>query len=372
VVPRAPTITSHPESQTLIAGTTLALSVMATSTVPLSYQWRVEGLALGGATDSGLVIPMVGLDNAGIYDIIVSNLGGSVTSAAAVVTVVIVPPPELNHAGQTVEGWFQFSLSGVPGYAYLVEASTNLWDWRPLTTTEYGISGLFFADPESLTLSRRFYRGRGMLTYLLTDFEAFSPGTGVMFQRPSYSGTTANFVDTATANFTYVTNTFAAGHAGNRVLQAAWTFKAGTGNWLRLTATDGPVFPNPTVDFRQGVQFDFFADKPVYVALGLRETSTTAPLGGNGGYDGLPIEWVGGTTDNSTSPPKGRLVAAGQWTTLRFFFPHEPIRSFTGNRRLESATGKGVLEELAIVPINNEAGVYSLYLDNFQVIFLTP
>jgi len=156
------------------------------------------------------------------------------------------------------------------------------------------------------------------------------------------------------------------------VLQAAWTFKPGTANWLRLTASDGPVFPNPTVDFRQGVQFDLFADRPLYVVLGLRETSTTAPLGANGGYDGLPIEWVGGTTDNGSTPPRGRLVPAGEWTTLRFFLPYEPVKSYTGNGRLESITGKGVLEQIALVPADAGFGAYTLFLDNFQVIFVAP
>jgi hypothetical protein len=78
---------------------------------------------------------------------------------------------------------------------------------------------------------------------------------------------------------------------------------------------------------------------------------------------------LGGTTDNTTSPPKGRLVHAGQWTTLNFFLPYEPVRSFTGNGVLESSTGKGVLEHLALVPAAG-TGTYNLFLDNFRLIDL--
>ena len=126
-----------------------------------------------------------------------------------------------------------------------------------------------------------------------------------MFRSPSYSGTTSSFIDTAAPNFAYVTNSFPAGHAGSGVLQAAWSFNASAGGWLRLTTADGPVIPNPTVDFRQGMQFDVLADKPVYIALGLRETSTTAALGANGGNAGQPIEWLGGTTSNTSYAAKG-------------------------------------------------------------------
>jgi len=372
VLPPLPTITANPESQTLVAGTTLTLTVGASSPSPLYYQWHRAESPLAGATGSSLVIPLVQPGDAGSYDVVVSNSGGAVTSATAVVTVVVLPTPQLSLPGRSAEGWFQVGLNGDPGYAFLLSASTNLLDWLPLTTTAFGNSGLLYGDAESLALPRRFYRARGMLTLLLADFELSATGTAVMFRNPSYSGTTASFINTAVSDFTYVTNSFPAGHASSRVLQAAWSFNASAGGWLRLTTANGPAIPNPTVDFRQGVQFDVLADKPVYIALGLRETDTTADLGADGGYAGEPIEWIGGTTSNASSPPLGRLVLAGQWTTLRFFFPWEPLRSFTGNARLESTTGKGVFEHLAIVPVNPGAGAYNLYLDNLQVIFIAP
>jgi hypothetical protein len=283
-----------------------------------------------------------------------------------------VPPPQITVAGWTGDGQIQLALNGEAGNAFLLSASTNLAAWLPLTTTTFGASSLVCTDPDSLGLPRRFYRGRGMLTWLLSDFESYSPGAAVMFRNPSYSGTTSAFIDTTAPNFTHVTNSFPSGYGGSRALHALWSFKTGSGNWLRLTTASAPNIPNPTVDFRQGVQFDVHADRAVYIAIGLRETSTTAPLGADGGNSGEAIEWLGGTTSNDSSPPKGRLVPAGQWTTLRFFFPYEPLRAFTGNARLESTTGKGVFEELAIVPVETSGGAYHLDLDNFQVIFILP
>ena len=171
----------------------------------------------------------------------------------------------------------------------------------------------------------------------LADFEAYAAGTSVMFRDPAFSGSTSSHLDTnpGVANFTRVTNNFPAGHASARVLQASWTFKSGTANpWLRLTTSSAPNLPNPVIGFNQVLRFDLYTDRDLYVAIGLRETNTGAPIGGDGGTSGA-IEWVGGTTNNSISPPRGRLVTAGQWTTLEFFIPYEPVRASTGNGLLE-------------------------------------
>jgi hypothetical protein len=57
-------------------------------------------------------------------------------------------------------------------------------------------------------------------------------------------------------------------------------------------------------------------------------------------------------------------VGAGAWTTLKFDLPADPVTAFTGNGILESSTGKGVLEHLALVAAGG-TGAYNVYLDNF-------
>jgi len=103
------------------------------------------------------------------------------------------------------------------------------------------------------------------------------------------------------------------------------------------------------------------------VAAGL----VPAAIGADGGSSG-PIEWVGGITDNTVTPPKGHIVPAGQWTTLSFFLPYEPARSFyLGDGVLTSTTGKGVFEHLEFVP-GGGLGTYNVWLDNFRVTDLGP
>lgn len=59
----------------------------AAGTAPLSYQWRRDGAALAGAWESQLVVTNVDLsDDGGRFQVVISSVGGSVTSAVAVLT----------------------------------------------------------------------------------------------------------------------------------------------------------------------------------------------------------------------------------------------------------------------------------------------
>ena len=82
----APTITTQPQSQTIVQGQTATFSVAATGTAPLNYQWRVNGSTLAGATASSYTT-----STAGSYDVIVSNVAGTVTSSPAILTVNVPP-----------------------------------------------------------------------------------------------------------------------------------------------------------------------------------------------------------------------------------------------------------------------------------------
>ena len=362
-----PAITSQPQSQSVSAGTNALFTVIASGANPLAYQWRFQGTNLATATGSSLSLSNVQPADAGLYDVVVSNAAGLAASAMATLSVE-APAIQFVSVAMLADGGLQLLFSGVPGQDYLIEASTNLASWTPIWVLTGSNRPLPFVDPAATNFSRRFYRARAGIAQTLADFEGFSTGANVLFQKPSFSGSTSNFLNTS-PNFTYVTNAFPAGHAGAKVLYAAWDFKTGTTNpWLRLTSNSSSNLPNPTISTNQALQFDIYADRDLYVALGFRETSTTAAIGADGGTAGA-IEWLGGTTDNTTSPPKGRLVYAGQWTTLNFFLPYEPVRSFTGNGVLESSTGKGVLEHLALVPAAG-TGTYNLFLDNFRVIEL--
>lgn len=78
----APTITTQPASQTIASGATATLSVVATGSGTLAYQWLLDGSVVSGATSASLTT-----GTAGSYTVVVSNDAGSVTSEAAEITV---------------------------------------------------------------------------------------------------------------------------------------------------------------------------------------------------------------------------------------------------------------------------------------------
>ena len=82
-----PLITSPPVTQNANPGDTVGFSVTAVGTAPLGYQWRKEGAAVAKATTASLTLTNVQGAAAGGYDVVVSNVFGTVTSVVALLTV---------------------------------------------------------------------------------------------------------------------------------------------------------------------------------------------------------------------------------------------------------------------------------------------
>lgn len=129
-----PAVTTQPVSRTVVPGTQVTFSVTAMGYAPLRYQWRRNGYEIAGATASSLLIsvPTQSPFDAvmGTYDVVVSNIGGAVTSAAAVLQVNALS--QFNHAfpGLTpdAQGFLLVTLtpSGVGGWRFTGESQ-----WRP-------------------------------------------------------------------------------------------------------------------------------------------------------------------------------------------------------------------------------------------------
>lgn len=82
-----PAVTTHPQSQIVAAGASVTFEVGATGTAPLSYQWRLNGVDLPGATASRFNLAGVTTKDAGEYTVRVSNDGGVAVSRPATLTV---------------------------------------------------------------------------------------------------------------------------------------------------------------------------------------------------------------------------------------------------------------------------------------------
>ena len=109
VVVVAPAIGVQPAGASVVAGGNLTLSVVASGSEPLSYQWRKDGVPIVGRTTSALALTNVASADGGTYTVVVSNSAGAVTSNGAVVAVaakavapsISVPPRDFSGSTGT-------------------------------------------------------------------------------------------------------------------------------------------------------------------------------------------------------------------------------------------------------------------------------
>ena len=81
-----PWIAAQPKPATAYIGESASFSVGALGSLPLSFQWQLNGKDIDGATSSTLQLASVKLADQGDYTVVVQNGSGSATSAAASLT----------------------------------------------------------------------------------------------------------------------------------------------------------------------------------------------------------------------------------------------------------------------------------------------
>lgn len=83
--PTPPSFYRQPQHQYALPGKTVYLSVVAIGTQPLSYQWRRDGAPIVGSTNANHTFVLQGAGDYGVYDVVITNLGGSATSTRVAV-----------------------------------------------------------------------------------------------------------------------------------------------------------------------------------------------------------------------------------------------------------------------------------------------
>ena len=101
--PDAPIILVQPSDQTVAIGQTAQFAVIASGTVPLTYQWYRNSLnAIPNATNDTLSIPNAQPADEGSYSVAVANIAGTIRSAPAILRVVNAPVIETGPVSVTV------------------------------------------------------------------------------------------------------------------------------------------------------------------------------------------------------------------------------------------------------------------------------
>ncbi len=89
---QAPAISQEPSDRIAGLGSNVTVTVTATGPCP-QFQWRRNGAAIPGATNSSLVLRRIGSSDAGAYSVLVRNFAGSVTSREARIEVADLSRP---------------------------------------------------------------------------------------------------------------------------------------------------------------------------------------------------------------------------------------------------------------------------------------
>jgi hypothetical protein len=154
VPPRTPPIIlSGPTNQTVVAGRTATLTVVATGLTPMSYQWSHNTTNINNATNATLTLTNVQLTDAGTYSVVVSNALG-LTNVSANLTVVLAPAIIQQPQSKTVASYYGVSFfvtaNGTGPLSYHWRKNgTNLVDNANLsgsTTTNLNLASVTLSD----------------------------------------------------------------------------------------------------------------------------------------------------------------------------------------------------------------------------------
>ncbi len=150
-----PSITQQPSSATLSLGSSALLAVQVSGEPPFSYQWRLNGSPLAGQTSPQLLLTRAGNAQAGLYDVVVTNPAGTVTSAGALIGLL-----ELELSPATDGPLPLLILDAAPGSSYRLEFTDDPLapNWQLLTLAAVQASPFFFIDEPATNHVQRFYR----------------------------------------------------------------------------------------------------------------------------------------------------------------------------------------------------------------------
>jgi hypothetical protein len=132
-----PTITQQPSPTNVVAmaGDTVSFSISATGRLPLSYRWRKNAANVTNIilmdTNCVLTLPNVQWNQAGAYDVVVTNAAGQATSSKAYLTVfsppVITSQPTNLTVNPGANASFRVAVAGTTNFGYAWYLQETNW-----------------------------------------------------------------------------------------------------------------------------------------------------------------------------------------------------------------------------------------------------
>ncbi|MCP5522209.1 MAG: immunoglobulin domain-containing protein [Verrucomicrobiales bacterium] len=166
----APEITSQPAGATgLIIGDAWTLSVSASGSHPMTFQWKKDGVNLPGETASSLQLTGLAEADSGAYTVTITNAGGNVTSEGAEITVGDWEAPDINRS--MIAYWPLDEVVGTktPDLVSGYDMSLYNLSAADLQAGKYGQAFMFSATT-STALSRVNNPGEDLPIYNKPDF----------------------------------------------------------------------------------------------------------------------------------------------------------------------------------------------------------
>ena len=246
VAPLAPSIITHPRSQSAPAGTTVTFASLTIGDLPRTYHWQFNGGDISGATNSTFSLTNTLAADAGSYRVVVAYAAGSATNRVAALRVRTNAWPTLfadNFDTDTSTNWSVFwgAADGIADY-------TVDWafDYGAIPYTFNGITALIPPAPNSTDGSTRAVRlsvngdasGQTAAVNLYPKNQFFSGNFALKFdlwiQYPGNAGGTGPVVTGSTQH-----GIFGLNHLGTNVNWAAPASPASDGLWFAVSGEGG-------------------------------------------------------------------------------------------------------------------------------------
>jgi hypothetical protein len=156
IVGTPPAITAQPASRTAALGGAATLNVGAIGFPSPRYQWMFNGANISNATNASLSLNGITQASFGNYSVRVTNAFNALLSSTANL---LLETPLHFTSQRALSNGFHISLLGPAATNYVIECSTNLTDWIPLTTNRTQTGLIDYLD-SAATNRGQFYRAR--------------------------------------------------------------------------------------------------------------------------------------------------------------------------------------------------------------------